>query len=330
MTWSITETGLLYKLLEAGELSPDELARADAIAPRAPSRQDWLQAIDRLCMFGGFALLAAALVFFLAWNWPDLHRFTKLGLVVAALAGTVVLAGAARPAGTVFRAALFGAAVCTGALLALIGQIYQTGADEWELFLAWTLLMLPFVLLARSSASWALWVIVANTALLSSIFQGASWLALIRHPEYGTAFELLFVGGFNLVLLAVFERSAALLLLRPRRYVHQLAAIGMLGPLATGGVVGWWEHEFLLVLACFAAVAGTMLLFYYRIRRDLVLLALPAYATIAVLTSGLLKLLPLESGAGILWYNAVAVFVIAASAVVGKWIVGLHREARAP
>jgi hypothetical protein len=141
---------------------------------------------------------------------------------------------------------------------------------------------------------------------------------------------MLFMGGANLVLLAVFESSAALLLLRPRRYVHQLAALGLLGPLATGGVIGWWEHSFLVVLACFAAVAGAMLFYYYRVRRDLVLLALPAYATIAVLTSGLLKLLPLESGAGIIWYNAVAVFVIAASAVVGKWIVGLYRERRAP
>lgn len=330
MQWSISETGLMYKLMEAGELSPEERARADAAASRAPSRQDWLQAIDRLCIFGGFALLTAALVFFLAWNWPDLHRFAKLGLASSALVGLGVVAGVVQPFGTVYRAALFGAAVCTGALLALVGQIYQTGADEWELFVSWTLLMLPFVLLARSSAAWMLWVIVANTALLSSIFQGAVWLSFLDDPEYGPAFQMLLMAVVNLAVLVIFERSAALLLVRPRRYLHQLAAIATLGPLATGAAIGWWETSFLLVLACFSAVAGVMIYYYYRLHRDLVLLALAAYAVIAVLTSGLLKLLPLESGAGIIWYNAVAVFVIAASALVGKWIIDMYREREAP
>lgn len=330
MTWSITETGLLYKLAEAGDISPDELARAREVEPPGPARSDWLQAIDRLCIFGGIALLAAALVFFLAWNWPDLHRFAKLGLVAGALVATVVVAGIVKPFDTLYRAALFGAAICTGALLALVGQIYQTGADEWELFLAWTLLMLPFVLLARSSASWALWVIVVNTALLSSVFQGAPWVGFLRHPEYGTALEMTFMAGANLVVLALFESAPALLLLQPRRYVHWLAGVAMLGPLAAGGFIGWWDGNFRFVLACFAVVAGAMVFFYYRLRRDLVQLALAAYATIGVLTGGLLKLFPLETEAGIILYNLVAVFVIAASALVGKWIVGLHRRGKAP
>jgi uncharacterized membrane protein len=330
VNWSVTETGLLYKLAESGELSPDELVRARAVALPAPSRDDWLRAMDRLCIFGGVALLGAALVFFLAWNWPHMHRFAKLGLVAGALVATVVTAGTVQPFGTVYRAALFGAAVCTGALLALVGQVYQTGADAWELFLAWTLLMLPFVMLARSSASWALWIIVANTALLGAIFQGAPWLAFLQHAHYGTAFEILFISGANLVLLLVFERAAAFLLLRPRRYVHQLAAIAMLGPLATGAAVGWWEDSFQPVLACFVVVAAAMIFYYYRLRRDLVLLALAAYAAIAVLTSGLLKLLPVESAAGFIWYNALAVFVVAASALTGKWIIDLNREREAP
>lgn len=330
MRWSATETGLLYQLAESGELSPNELERARGVALPAPSRDDWLRAMDRLCIFGGSALLAAALVFFLAWNWQDMHRFAKLGLVAGALAATVVVAGAVRPFATAYRAALFGAAVCTGALLALVGQVYQTGADAWELFLTWMLLMLPFAMLARSSACWALWVIVANTALLSAIFQGAPWLAFLQHARYGTAFALVFLAGANLVLLLVFERAAGLLLLRPRRYVHHLAAIAMLGPLASGAAIGWWEDSFRVVLACFVVVAAAMIFYYHRMQRDLVLLALAAYAAIAVLTSGLLKLLPLESTAGVIWYNAVAVFVVAASALAGKWIIDLHRQDDAP
>ena len=44
-----------------------------------------------------------------------------------------------------------------GALLALLGQIYQTGADTWELFAWWALLLLPWALAGASQALWLLW-----------------------------------------------------------------------------------------------------------------------------------------------------------------------------
>ena len=39
----------------------------------------------------------------------------------------------------------------TGALLALSGQVYQTGADTFELFAWWAVLILPWVLVSRFS-----------------------------------------------------------------------------------------------------------------------------------------------------------------------------------
>ena len=45
-----------------------------------------------------------------------------------------------------------GAAVLAGSALVVYSQVYQSGADPWELFASWTVLALPFVLAARTPA----------------------------------------------------------------------------------------------------------------------------------------------------------------------------------
>ncbi len=60
---------------------------------------------------------------------------------------------------------MFGAFVVAGALLALFGQTYQTGANVYELFLTWALLGLPLVIASQWSVAWAGWLTVLNTAL---------------------------------------------------------------------------------------------------------------------------------------------------------------------
>lgn len=51
-----------------------------------------------------------------------------------------------------------------GALFALVGQTYQTGADVWQLFAVWTLCQLPFLLLFPNVASALLFAATANVA----------------------------------------------------------------------------------------------------------------------------------------------------------------------
>jgi uncharacterized membrane protein len=52
-----------------------------------------------------------------------------------------------------------------GALLAFIGQTYQTGADPWQLFALWALLGLAIVLAVRHDIVWAPWAAVAMTGV---------------------------------------------------------------------------------------------------------------------------------------------------------------------
>jgi len=111
----------------------------------------------------GFAVLAAALagfalVMWVAANWDTFGRGGRFALAQGALAvlglGAWAWPAARAPLGL---AALF----AIGALFALFGQTYQTGADPWQLFALWALLALPLCLGVRSDVVWTPWVVVA-------------------------------------------------------------------------------------------------------------------------------------------------------------------------
>lgn len=326
MNWTPEQRALLLRLAEAGEMGEmgeAQLARARTQGALQPTPAEWRTLLDRVFAFAGALLLTAATVFFLAYNWEAMHRFARFALVFGVLAACCAGAIFARPRGTGWRAALFGACVATGAVLALVGQTYQTGADVWELFAAWAALMLPFAWLSRSTASWVLWLGVANLALMRALSQSVWWGFL---DALSNAHALLVIAAFNLVVLAVLEGFAPRLIAWPTRWLHRLAALGVLAPLGVGAVLGWWESEFRVVAASFSVVAGLAAAIYHRARRDLPILALAVYGAIAVLAAGLVKLLRVES---FLSMNLVGLFIIAASAGAGLWLAGLQRESAA-
>ncbi len=56
-------------------------------------------------------------------------------------------------------------AVLIGAVFALVGQTYQTGANAWELFALWSLCQLPLLLLLPNIASALLLIATTNLTL---------------------------------------------------------------------------------------------------------------------------------------------------------------------
>jgi len=142
------------------------------------SARRYLSALDAVrdeafwLRWGRHALLAlgvgqflAGVVFFFAYNWNDLSDIAKFAIVESALviaAAGAWLVGLDRAFGQVL---LIAASVLTGVLLAVIGQVYQTGADAFELVAAWALLILPWAFVSRSAVHWLLWLAVAETAL---------------------------------------------------------------------------------------------------------------------------------------------------------------------
>ncbi|HYJ83119.1 MAG TPA: DUF2157 domain-containing protein, partial [Allosphingosinicella sp.] len=130
----------------------------------APSSHEWRAFLGQLTLWLGTIALAASVIFFFAFNWDDLGRFAKFALVEAAILAGLALLWRLGPDGIPGKALLTLLSLLVGALLALTGQTYQTGADTYELFAWWAVLILPWVLLGRFSPLWLVWLALLNLA----------------------------------------------------------------------------------------------------------------------------------------------------------------------
>lgn len=137
-----------------------------------PNKRTWLDFFDKALLMIGAVALVLSLVFFIAYNWQNMGKVGKFALVEGALAITIALyiALSFRQLRQRFQLIrqllLLIASIITGSLLALFGQVYQTGADTWQLFFGWALLITPWVVIARFPALWLLWLGLINACLV--------------------------------------------------------------------------------------------------------------------------------------------------------------------
>lgn len=261
-----------------------------ALAAIEPPRR-WGVWASRLLTSAGTALTLAGVVWFFAFNWNDIPPAVKLGAIAALIAASVAVVlfddfgpRLSPPAGAA-------AIVLVGVFLAVDGQIHQTGADVWTLFAAWAGLTFVWAVLLRSAAAWAIWLAVADLALLgwwsqtqpadAAFDTGRNLSVALLHVAFLAARETMAASGLDwpaarwtrffagLPILIALTLSALALLDRPRGF----------GPTE-------WAATALIPLA----LAGGLLV-YRRIAPDVAMLAAVTIVVCAIADFALLRLL---------------------------------------
>ena len=321
---------IILSWAEQGRLSAPELSRALALVGVLPSREAWRHFLDRLLLWMGTVLIAAGLIFFLAYNWDDLGRLARFSLVQALLVAALLLVwrlGLDRAGG---KATLFAACLFLGALLALIGQTYQTGADTFELFATWAVMILPWVLVGRFAVLWLLWLTLVNLAIIL-YFQAFPGIFGVL---FGTGRVLWLLFAFNTVALAVWEALAAsgigwlggrwgprLVATAGGAVISALAMMQILDVNNSSDVSGWAVPAWLAWLAAVWAV-------YRRPVKDVYVLAGGVLSVVVVVTAFSIRhLLSYDDAGG---YLMAGLIVIALSAAGGWWLRNLAAEEDAP
>ena len=164
-----------------------------------PSKRTWLIFFDKALLIIGTVALVLSLVFFIAYNWQSLGKIGKFALVEGALVITIALYVALsfrRQFQLIRQLLLLIASIITGSLLALFGQIYQTGADTWQLFFAWAILITPWVVIARFPALWLLWLGLINAFLL--LYLDVANLQFIAY-HLQNVFQVVILALFNFI-----------------------------------------------------------------------------------------------------------------------------------
>lgn len=276
------------------------------------------RALERGLALLAALLLGAGLIFWVAANWQTQTRAFKLGLLEGALLLSVL---AALPWPRARTAALLLATLALGALLAFVGQTYQTGADPWQLFATWAGLALVWTLVARSDGLWAAWLLIAGLAIalwsgdtllnplanLLSWRSGRSWLT-----------PLLWV-----VVFALPMALPQLGVVAPARIASRVAAAMALSAWVA---LGFWAllardqpQMFMLNLALAAAVLAVSLA---RRPRDFLVLAMAVLALDVLVIAGLARVLVAHSRVEV---GSALLLTVASAACVGLSGAWLYR-----
>lgn len=310
---------MIVHWLVQGRLQPDAVLPAYRIARIVPSRADWRMFFDRLTLWLSVIFLAAAVIFFFAYNWALMGRFAKFALVellILAAAGACWHFDLNRASG---KATVLALALLIGALLALVGQTYQSGADTFELFALWAAAILPLVLAAQIAPLWLFWIALLNLALVlySHAFDEVFGMLGIL---FGRDALLWLLFGLNTAALGLWE----LLARRGVPWLQQRWAVRVLA-VASGAQI-----TILMVLAIldrhsvavatvlmYAAWMGAIYWFYRHRQCDVFVLA--GWVLSAIIVCGIfLGMHLLKSGSAA--FLLIGLVVIGLSAVGGMWL----------
>ena len=286
----------------------------------------WWSWIETALLFLGLALTLSGVVCFFAWNWSNLPGLIKLGIVQTGIVTCCVLAWQKKLDTLQGKAAITGAAVLVGVCLAVFGQIYQTGADAYQLFVGWALLILPWVLMCRLAGLWILWLAIVNLGVAlfweqTIDFRGLDslWLPVILGLLNGTA------AAIREVLVA---RGCSWLPVWFRRILVMVALAALVVP---GFVVvadiddahaGAWCGLMLFLLS--------LVLLYWQFRRrtpDLFVLTCAATA-VTVLSCAIVIRLLVEVGDEVVAFFLSGLVILGLVALMTHWLIKTGREIR--
>lgn len=298
----------------------DSVLKITGLSPDAPS---WHNFIDKLLLVLGSLGLAFSLMFFIAYNWDDFGRFAQFGLVEAAILIATLIYMKTDTDKIVAKVALLTASILLGVLLALFGQTYQTGADPWELFFNWALLMLPWVIIGRFSALWVVWVVLMNISMILyyQTFGSLFWTYI------GSEETLLwYLFAFNTIAVIIWELLSSYYTWLAEEFWGKRIIMVMSGTAITSLVL---MHIFdkgsaFVSTLVWMIYLGGLYVVYRKVQHDLFMLAGACLSGIVViivfLSKHLLKNLD-ESGFFILMLS-----VIALGSLSALWLKSLYKE----
>lgn len=128
--------------------------------------KDWQNFLRLFLVSLGTGFMVSGVVFFFAYNWADLHKFIKFALVEVIVIATVLVLLLPKINVLTQNIILTGASFLVGVLFAVFGQVYQTGANAYDFFLSWTLLILLWVIVADFAPLWLLFLVLVNTTFI--------------------------------------------------------------------------------------------------------------------------------------------------------------------
>jgi hypothetical protein len=286
----------------------------------------WWPWVEKALLFLGLALTLSGVVCFFAWNWDALPGLAKLAIVQAGIVGCCVVAWQKKIETLPGKAAITAAAVLVGVFLAVFGQVYQTGADAYQLFVGWALLILPWVAMCRFAGLWVLWLAIVNIAV--SLF----WEQRIDARGIDSEWLLLILGLLNGLATAVREVVTEQgcdwfpIWFRRATIAASLAmfaspAFAIIADFSRTGSAAWVSVAALLI-------ALAIPYWQFRLRKPDLFVLTSGATTITVLAcAGVIRLLMEVADEAIVFFGS-GLAILSIVAAMTRWLMSVARDIR--
>lgn len=313
----------LLAWIEQGVIPQQKVEEALRIARVRPDGARWVEFLDRLLLWLGGLGIGAAALFFIAYNWTEIGRFGKFGLIESCMILAIFFYWRADASSVIGKVALLVATIFLGVLLALFGQTYQTGADPWQLFCSWALMMTPWAIIGRLPALWIVWIALVNISifLYCSTYRGTFLFLFDTDVE-----QLWLPFCCNTLALITWEYCATKLPWLAQSWAVRLIAVASGAPITllnASNLVEGGEGDVLVFLS-WAAWLVAMYVVYRRIKPDLFMLAGCCLSAITVVLSFFSK--SLFNHIGMEDFFVLALLTVAMGAGSALWLKNVHRE----
>jgi uncharacterized membrane protein len=318
-----TPRNQLIELIEHEVIPKEKIGTALTVLKITPDGKSWRTFIDHFLLWLGGLALAFAVMFFIAYNWKDLGHFAKFGMVE----GVIVLAVAAycklAEGSIASKVSILVATIFLGVLLALYGQTYQTGADPWQLFFNWALLMLPWALIGRFPAIWIIWVALINVSIILYFLTFRGIFGLVFSSESAMLW-IAFL--FNTLIFIAWQLLATAWQWLSERWAIRLLAVASGVPLTWLVLFSIFDSREVLSYPGLVWVLWLVAMHYvYRkVILDLFMLAGCCLSTITVTVSFLGKHMLRHGDAGAFLFLAFIIIGMGGGAAL--WLKNVHRE----
>ena len=299
-------------------LTPQALEESLSICKFLPDKDNWKNFIDKLLLFLGTGFFLAGVVFFFAYNWAEIPKILKFGIIQFLIVGNVFFAwykGLNTLTGKVF---LLGASILVGVLLAVFGQVYQTGADAYNLFLAWSILIVGWVFISKFAGLCFFWLLLVNITIKLFFDQAMK-------VEEALICEILFFVNFTALIIWEYFAYKGKEWLQNRyfpRLIKLFTGITIIIPVFF--LIFEKEKSLFTHLSIFLYALFLILVYWYykTITRDLFMLTIGCFGLIAVITAAIGKFIDLMDGG----WLALSILVIVLIGGATSWLLRVKKS----
>ncbi|MGW9684542.1 DUF2157 domain-containing protein [Flagellimonas sp. 2504JD1-5] len=275
------------------------------------------QSFLKLFLLGlGASFITFGILFFFAYNWEDLHKFVKIGLIEGLVVALTLVVLFSKLSNFTKNILLAAASILVGVLLAVFGQIYQTGANAYDLFLSWTLLITLWVIVSNFAPMWLLYIVLINTTFILYTEQ------VVHDWTSGFVFTLFF--SINLLLLLIFVIGSRFgVKVHSPKWLQGLLLVFVVVLGTMGFIIGIFEGP----SASFTSLYPLVLLFFglgiwYGLKhQQIIYMSLIPFGAIIIISSYLIKL---SDGAAM--FLTVGLFIVVSISLLIMALLKLQRK----